>query len=117
MILRYLEQEMLNNSNYFKDYVAASPSLHYCNNYLMKQFNNIVGNDNSKQQTLFLTFGAREDTEDGTGIEGMDNFNSFVQLLSDVQFHNIKVTNEIYSSFGHMETAIPTFTQSLKGIK
>jgi predicted alpha/beta superfamily hydrolase len=113
-----LEQEIISKINSFKNYVAASPSLWYYNNYLIKQFQNISGNDNTNQQTLFLTFGAREDTEDGeTGTEGLDNFNSFAILLSNKRFKNIKVKSEVYPSFGHMETAVPTFTKSLQGIK
>jgi len=113
-----LKQEIISKNNSFKNYVAASPSLWYYNNYLIKQFQNISGNDNTNQQTLFLTFGAREDTEDGeTGTEGLDNFNSFAALLSNKRFKNIKVKSEVYPSFGHMETAIPTFTKSLQEIE
>jgi predicted alpha/beta superfamily hydrolase len=113
-----LEQELISKNNSFNNYVAASPSLWYFNNYLINQFQNISGDDNINQQTLFLTFGAREDTEDGeTGTEGLDNFNSFAILLSNKRFKNIKVKSEVYQSFGHIETAAPTFTKSLQGIK
>ncbi len=113
-----LKQGMLTNNNSFKNYVAASPSLEYGNNYLIKQFQTISGNDNTNQQTLLLTFGAREDSEEGgTGTEGIDNFKSFVTLLASNRFKNIKVKSEVYPTFGHMETAVPTFTKSLQGIK
>ena len=113
-----LEQEIISKNNCFKNYVAASPSLWYYNNYLIKQFQNISGNDNTNQQTLFLTFGEREDTEDGEkGTEGLDNFNTFITSLSNNRFKNIKLKSEVYPTFGHMETAVPTFTKSLQGIK
>lgn len=113
-----LEQAMINKSNSFKNYVAASPSLWYYNNYLIKQFQNLSDNDNTNQQTLLLTSGAREDSEEGgTGTEGIDNFNSFVTLLASNRFKNIIVKSEVYPTFGHMETAVPTFTKSLQGIK
>lgn len=113
-----LEQDIINKSNVFKYYVAASPSLWYYDYYLIKQFKNISGNVNANKQTLILTFGAIEDTEDGeTGTEGLDNFNSLVTLLSNKRLKNIIVKSEVYPSFGHMETAVPTFTKSLQGIK
>jgi len=113
-----LEQALLNKNNFFKNYIAPSPSLNYCNNYLVKQFQNIQGNNNLKQLTLFLTYGAREDSEDGgTGTAGIDNFNSFVTLLSESKFAAIKLKSEVYPTFGHMQTAVPTFTKSLQGIK
>ncbi len=113
-----LEQMMFDGINSFKNYVAASPSLDYCSGYLIKQFQNISNSDNLQVQNLFLTYGAREDSEDGGhGTEGIDNFNSFVALLASNRFKNIKVRSEIYPTFGHMETAVPTFTTSLQLIK
>ncbi len=113
-----LEQAMLNKNYLFKNYVAASPSLEYCNSYLIKQFQNISGDDKTNQQTLFLTFGAREDSEDGgTGTAGFDNYNSLITLLSDSRFKNIKVKSEVYPAFGHMETAVPSFAKLLQEIK
>lgn len=110
-----LEQAMINKNNPFKNYVSASPSLQYCSNYLIKQFQNISDNEGTK--TLFLTFGAKEDSEDGTETEGIDNFNSLITLLSNNKLKNIKLKSEVYPTFGHMETAVPTFAKSLQEIK
>lgn len=110
-----LQQAMIYKYNCFKNYVAASPSLQYCNKYLIKQLNNL--SDNEIPKTLFLTFGAKEDIEDGTGTSGIDNFNSFISLLSDSRFKMTNVKSEVYPTFGHMETAVPTFTKSLNVIK
>ncbi len=111
-----LEQELTNNTNSFNHYVAASPSLHYCNNYIIKQFANQQTILISKNKTVYLTYGAKEDSEDGTGTKGIDNFNSFIQLLTSARFNSITVKKEIYPSFGHMETAVPTFTKWINGI-
>ncbi len=112
-----LMQEILNTDHTFKNYVAASPSLHYGNKFLMDQFKQSVVYDNSIQQNLWLTFGAKEDIEDSTGTEGSDNFNSFVHILESSKYKGINLKVEVYSAFGHMETAVPTFVKSLKGIE
>lgn len=112
-----LEQDMHDNTSLFNNYVTASPSFHYANNYLIKQFQNTSSNRNTNKQTLFLTFGAKEDSEDGTGTTGIDNFNAFVALLHEDKFRNFKVESMIYPTFGHMETAIPTFTEALKFVR
>ncbi|MCC7027905.1 MAG: carboxypeptidase-like regulatory domain-containing protein [Saprospiraceae bacterium] len=109
-----LMQEILNTDHTFKNYFAASPSLHYGNKFLMDQFKQSVSYDNSIQQNLWLTCGAKEDIEDSTGTEGIDNFNSFVQILDSSKYKNVAVKVEIYPAFGHMETAVPTFVKSLK---
>ena len=110
-----LQQALLNKNNFFKSYVAASPSLQYCNNYLIKQFQKT--SDNEYPKTLLLTFGAKEDIEDGTGTEGIDNFNSLVHLLSSLRVKKIKLKNEVYPSLEHMQTAFPTFEKALQEIK
>ncbi|MBK6700465.1 MAG: carboxypeptidase-like regulatory domain-containing protein [Saprospiraceae bacterium] len=109
-----LMQEILNTDHTFKNYVAASPSLHYGNKFLMDQFKQSVSYDNSIQQNLWLTCGAKEDIEDSTGTEGIDNFNSFVHILESSKYKGINLKVEIYPAFGHMETAVPTFVKSLK---
>jgi predicted alpha/beta superfamily hydrolase len=116
-VLYAMNQAILNKDNTFKNFVAPSASLEYSNNYLFKQFQNI-SIVNTGLKTLFISYGGREDSEEGgTGTEGMDNFKTFVQLLSDERFKNIKLKSEIYPKFGHMETAVPTFTKSLLEIK
>lgn len=95
----------------FNNYVAASPTLYFFDNYLPKQFLNISNNIATKQQNLFITSGASED------IEGNNNFKSFIRLLSDSRFKNMKLKYEIYPNFGHMETAVPTFTKAIQEIK
>jgi predicted alpha/beta superfamily hydrolase len=108
-----LEQEILNNINYFKNYVAASPYLGYCNDALIKQFQNITVSDSGKQINLILSIGGNEDEE----AEYTNKFNSFVQLLSTSNFKTIKLIHEFFPLFGHMETAVPTFTKAIKEIK
>ena len=109
-----LKQEILNTDHTFKNYVAASPSLHYGNKFLMDQWKQSVVYDNSIQQNLWLTCGAKEDIEDSTGTEGIDNFNSFVHILESSKYKGINLKVEVYPAFGHMETAVPTFVKSLK---
>jgi len=112
-----LEEELYNNLRLFRNYVAASPSLDYFDQYLSKRFQGIASSNDTGQRALFITFGGREDAEDGgTGTAGIDNFNSFIALLSGSRFRNIKLKSALYPAFGHMETAVPTFTESLKEI-
>lgn len=111
--LYVLEQEMQNKHHYFKNYVAASPYLGYCNDALIKQFQNMTFNESSNQLKLILSAGGNEDEEVGY----TNKFYSFVQFLSTSNFKTIKLKPEFYPLFGHMETAVPTFTRALKEIK
>jgi len=113
-----LEQTLPDKNCLFNTYVAASPSLHYCDGYLVRQLQNIPGPGHTNRQTLLMTFGGKEDNEDGgTGTSGIDRFNALLVLLSDSRYKNIKIISEVYPAFGHMETPVPTFTKALQGIK
>lgn len=116
-VLYTLLEAIQHNSNTFKNYVAASPSLDYSHKYLLKQFQRLSDNS-TYPKNLFVTYGGKEDSEDGgTGTESIDNFNLLVTLLSDKGYRNIKLKSEVYPTFGHMETALPTFTRTVQETK
>jgi predicted alpha/beta superfamily hydrolase len=110
-----LKENIRTNSTYFKNYVAASPSLYYYNQYLLKEFTNIAGDNLNKDSvTLYLTVGENEiNGMSGDTSEGATEFNSFVKGISETKFSNIKVNAEIFPSYGHMDTPVPTFTKAL----
>lgn len=111
-----LYHALSNNENYFRNFVSASPSLDYCNGYIMQQFQKISDIEDRDQISLFMTFGEREDSEDGeTGTQGLDDFNACIKSLE--QFKNVRCERKIYPGFGHMQTAIPTFLDGLHKIK
>lgn len=108
-----LARALETNQSTFSNYVAASPSLHY-SNFILKLLQDLPEKPGNKQ-ALFITYGAMEDSEDGEiTTEGIDNFNAFTAVLSGKKFSNIKLKQKVYPAFGHMETAVPTFSESLR---
>lgn len=100
----------------FKNYVAASPSVEYHNQYLARQFEKI-GNDNFlPTSALQITLGDVEGMENEGGMLYSDFINSFITSLSDPKFKNIKVQKEVYPGAGHMETALPALYQGLQKV-
>lgn len=115
-VLYALKEELIKNQTDITHFVAASPSLDYCDNYLMKEFKHTAIDSSPILKIVSVSFGGKEDSEDGgTATIGIDNFNSFCKLLSEKNTSNIKLKKEIYPTFRHMETAIPTFSSALKG--
>ena len=108
-----MQQGLSDGNNLFKRYVAASPSLHYGDQYLIKALQNATP-ANTNPQTLILTIGENELEEDATVPE---YFNSFVRYMNNEKYKNIKLITEVFPSFGHMDTGIPTFTKALHEIK
>ena len=108
-----MQQGLSDGNNLFKRYVAASPSLHYGDQYLIKALQNATP-ANTNPQTLILTIGEDELEEDATVPE---YFNSFVRYMNNEKYKNIKLITEVFPSFGHMDTGIPTFTKALHEIK
>jgi predicted alpha/beta superfamily hydrolase len=108
-----MQQGLSGRNNPFKQYVSASPSLYYGDQYLIKALQNTTPG-NTNPQTLILTIGENELEEDATIPE---YFNSFVKYMNDEKYKNIKLITEVFPSFGHMDTGIPTFTRALQELK
>ena len=112
-VLYTLLESFRNNNCGFRNYIAASPSLDYADKYLLNQFQDltvhVVG-----QKKLLVTFGGKEDGEDG-GSEtiGMDNFKILTGCLSGKEDSGLTITDVVFPTFRHMDTAIPTFGKAM----
>lgn len=94
----------------FNNYVAASPSISYYDNYIYKQFQNLRYMDSDEQKLkLYLTMGEMEIDEDPN-----DSFKSFNQILSRKDF--IQLKSKVYKNLEHMGTAVPSFEDGLEFI-
>lgn len=104
-----LHHELQNQSHFFKNYVAASPSLEYCDSYIMKQFEQLSAIiPNKGKRNLLLT---TEGQDEGKVYE--TNIRQFTQFLTYLNRKDIELKSQIYTKFEHMETAIPSFEQGL----
>ncbi len=108
---------LLNNLNNqdetFRSYIAASPSLNYNNQYLLKKLATI-NSDFKSPKYVYTSLGSLEDKEDGQQQELISSmFNHFNHSFSSKQFLNTNYKAEIYSNFLHMETPLATFDKGL----
>jgi predicted alpha/beta superfamily hydrolase len=91
----------------FNNYIAASPSIFYCDNYLFKKFRGFLTNDQrSKKLKLFMTMGQMEIGNDRSG-----GFAHFTQLLSDFKF--LQLNTKVFKGLEHMGTAVPSFEEGI----
>lgn len=104
-----MEREMMRNHLYFKNFVAASPSLSYYDNYLLKQLGNIPWSTPVIPRGLYLTAGG---LESGDGNQTPPELTDFVQQLQ--QRAAIQVKAAVYPNYSHMETAVKTFQDALQ---
>jgi predicted alpha/beta superfamily hydrolase len=108
-----LEEEITLGSHSFRQFVSASPSLHYGDQYLVKRLQQLPAGSVSPK-TLVLTIGENELKEDSSIPE---YYKSFIESASNKRYREIKLITETFPSFGHMDTAIPTFIKALKMLK
>jgi predicted alpha/beta superfamily hydrolase len=106
-----LEQQLRSQQQVFRAFVAASPSLEYGNKYLFNQFRDPLIHARQQKTDLYISTGGKEDD---TGTETVDNFNAFYKLLCEDRFKKIRIVREIFPAYGHMETAVPTFTKAVE---
>lgn len=114
-----LEQYALGKDSSFNGYIAASPSLEYGGDYLMKQFDSIPVVLHDRKPFVYLTFGGMEDAEaeaEGEVARGMTLFNAFNHTLQARHNPHILSQSDHYSAFGHMDMPIPSFTKGMQWI-
>ena len=91
----------------FNNYVAASPSIFYRDNYLSKKFRAFSPNDRpTRKLKLFMTIGQLEIDNDRS-----NSFTHFSRLLSEFKF--LEVNTKVFKRIEHMGTAVPTFEEGI----
>lgn len=108
-----LLQNLQQQDNVFRSYIAASPSLQYHDEYLLQQLQQVSA-DFTVPKLVYTSLGELEDQEDGAQkryISAM--FQSFNDELKAKKFKNITYQGDTYSNFYHMETAIAGFMKGL----
>jgi len=111
-----MQQQLVSGTHNFSHFVAASPSLHYANYYLLKQFYQLqLPAYSLKKPDVFITMGEAEDNEDENDtLKTVDAFKDFAKKLSEKWSTALNSNFEIYPGLYHMETAMKTFEDALK---
>ncbi len=97
-----LLQRLSGKTTRFRNYIAASPSLHYNNYFLLNELKkkSSLSTDSLK---VYITYG---------GLEQQDSL--YHQLSSLFSSGSIKKKTDIYSALDHMDTQLPTFVKGLQ---
>lgn len=110
-----LHESLAKDRPVFKNYIAASPSLHYHNNYLLQQFREARSSSLSREQSLLVAVGEKEDESDSDSTT-IKNSNALKTILQQPGYGNIKMQTVVYPGARHMETALPAFRDALESI-
>lgn len=103
----YALSQNLSDSLVFTNFVAASPSLYYHDNYLTKEIlNSPIHQKNRDNIKLYLTIGSLEIPENQA-----NDFELFSKMLRDKK---LNIQTEVYKNSEHMGTAIPTFESGVR---
>jgi predicted alpha/beta superfamily hydrolase len=98
-------------------YVAASPTLYYHNQYVLQDLATLVPAVTPQPTQLFVSSGARELTPDtAEGVATATAFRTLVATLASRKFASLQVQTHVYPGYGHLETAVPTFVESLQRV-
>ncbi|MBC7851230.1 MAG: alpha/beta hydrolase [Chitinophagaceae bacterium] len=110
-----LQQELKRNNGVFHGFISASPSLHYNNNYLLKQIDS-MGNATGREQKLYVAYGDLENAESksSTTFTIDELFKKLTVGLS--QSGGIKVKTATFSEMDHMDTQIPSFIKGAQWV-
>jgi len=109
-----LQQSLAGKESKVHNYIAASPSLHYNNYYLLSQFKSNAIQQHAKTK-LFLTYGGLENSNDTTSLT-LDNLSAQLTAVLPKQADGVAYKCEIYSNLDHMDTQLPTFVKGLQWV-
>lgn len=86
-----LLHDLSQNDVFFNGYIAASPSCHYNNNYILETYkhNHFIPN---KRTQLFVTFGGLEDQEDHEIIRS----DTVIKTLDELLRYKIKYHSTLF---------------------
>ncbi len=109
-------QNMARGDNAFRAYVAASPALHYNDQYLLGLLERRTEGF-SEPKLVYTSMGGAEDEENGPQKENSNAmFTAFNRKMTGKEFKNVKYSGEVYSNFKHFETAVAGFGKGLSYI-
>ena len=110
-----LLEEVKGNQGVFRGFIAASPSLHYNQNYLIKQYDSVpkIG---GRERKLYIAFGELENPElkSSTTMTANDLFKHISVDFSKIPGAKIKTAT--FSEMEHMDTQIPAFIKGVRWI-
>ena len=110
-----LLQDLLDKSNQLSGYIAASPSIHYNNYYLLNELKKVPAQkDDRRKIKAYVAYGGLED--DTSAVDSsmlrLAALNSKLSGLFKGGYISYK--SDIYSNLGHMDTQFPTFIKGLQ---
>lgn len=111
-------QYLMGHETEFSSYIAASPSIHYNNYWLLNKLKEQKLQKSDRRKTnLYISYGGLEDLEaqnDSNIMKLADLISHLSGLLSGGQFNFINHKIDIFSNLDHMDTQLPTFIKGLQ---
>jgi len=100
----YALTRQLTEPSVFNNFVAASPSLYYHDNYLIAEIDrSLTSQKDAENINVYLTVGELETAS--------SEFKQLSKILTDTA---IRLKTEVYKNTEHMGTAIPTFENGIQ---
>jgi uncharacterized protein len=107
-----MQQEMMDKKRTFRNFVAASPSLHYNHYYLLDEMAKLTSADPNGPSVL-ISFGGLEDEEENDGDTTLISSEVCLSRLQSALKDKAQTKTVHLSNLGHMDAAFPAFSKGL----
>lgn len=107
--LYYFLRSAQQNRFAINNFISASPSLFYNNNYLFRMEDSIAAKQKNIRAKLYISMGSR-DMED-TSVKNI--LGAFAAQVNKHHYTGLRLRAEEYSNFGHIDAALPGFSKGL----
>lgn len=107
-----MQQGIISKQSKFRNFVAASPSLHYNRYYLLNELAKLTSSD-PNGPSVFISYGGLEDEEENDGDTTLISSEVCLSRLQLVLKDKAQTKTVLLSNLGHMDAAFPAFSKGL----
>jgi len=107
---------LLNETDLFQGFVAASPSLWFADRSFFSSEDNYAQTHDDLQANLYLSVGQNEEKEWGIELGMVSNLIRFSAILESRDYKGLIITNQVFENLNHCEAVGPGLQLGLKWI-
>lgn len=107
---------LLNKPDTFNKYIIGSPSINWGDEYILKQAENYVANNNELNATVFMSVGALEEAGEEAKSKTVTNIFRMENILKKKKLKGLDLVTRVFPDETHLSVAYMNYIHGIKAI-